>query len=156
MINRFENCRKAASESKNHFFIFNFITNNTLILKKSIFLKSKFQIINDEKSSTDNTHFQLSFAQVKTFNNKTIDKKEFENKLLIAMDSLQVNGMSIVVINHGKIVYNKGLGYSNVKSGKRITTSTYFEAASLSKPVFCLFVLKLANQGKIDLDKPLY
>ncbi len=99
---------------------------------------------------------QLSFAQIKTFSNNTINKKEFENKLLKAMDSLDVNGMSIAVINNGKIVYNKGFGYSNVKSGKRITNSTYFEAASLSKPVFCLFVLKLANQGKINLDKPVH
>ncbi|RTZ49362.1 hypothetical protein EJ377_01510 [Chryseobacterium arthrosphaerae] len=35
------------------------------------------------------------------------------------MDSLQVQGMSIAIINNGKIVFNKGLGVANTLSKKR-------------------------------------
>ena len=36
-----------------------------------------------------------------------------------------------------------------------ITNHTIFEAASLSKPVFAYIVLKMAQRGELDLDKPL-
>lgn len=37
-----------------------------------------------------------------------------------------------------------------------VAETTIFEAASLSKPVFAYIVLKMAEHGELDLDKPLY
>ncbi len=99
---------------------------------------------------------QLAYAQIKTFFGKKITNREFEARITNAMDSLNVKGMSIAVINNGKVVYNNGFGLANAKENIPVKKTTYFEAASLSKPVFCLFVLKLSKEGKIDLDKPLY
>lgn len=99
---------------------------------------------------------QLTFAQITTIFGKKINNAEFEARVTNAMDSLNVKGMSIAVINNGEVVYNKGFGFADVKRSIPVKKTTYFEAASLSKPVFCLFALKLANKGKIDLDKPLY
>jgi CubicO group peptidase (beta-lactamase class C family) len=95
------------------------------------------------------------FSQIKTFNGKPLKEAEFRKKITAAMDSLQVQGMSIAVINNGKIVFNEGFGVANIQSRKKISQSTFFEAASLSKPVFAFFVLKLAKEGKLDIDKPL-
>ena len=36
-----------------------------------------------------------------------------------------------------------------------LDTATIFEAASLSKPVFAYLVLRLADRGEFDLDRPL-
>lgn len=98
---------------------------------------------------------QVSFGQIKTFNGKQLNEVEFEKKIKNAMDSLQVQGMSIAIINNGKIVFNKGFGVTNMVTKKKVTKSTFFEAASLSKPVFSFFALKLAKEGKLDIDKPL-
>jgi CubicO group peptidase (beta-lactamase class C family) len=98
---------------------------------------------------------QVSFGQIKTFNGEQLNVVELQKKIINAMDSLQVQGMSIAIINNGKIVFNKGFGVTNILSKKKVTKSTFFEAASLSKPVFAFFVLKLAKEGKLDLDKPL-
>jgi CubicO group peptidase (beta-lactamase class C family) len=45
-------------------------------------------------------------------------------------------------------------GYANTESKKPITTSTVFEAASLSKPVVAFAVLQLVDRGLISLDAP--
>ena len=36
-----------------------------------------------------------------------------------------------------------------------VDTETIFEAASMSKPLFCYAALKLVEEGKFDLDRPL-
>ncbi|RKE90109.1 serine hydrolase domain-containing protein [Epilithonimonas arachidiradicis] len=99
---------------------------------------------------------QTVFGQFRTFSGKSISNKKFDTLIGKAMDSLGVHGMSIAVINNGKIVYCKGYGFSNVAQSERVDNRTFFEAASLSKPVFASFVLTLANENKIDLNKPLY
>ncbi|PRD56805.1 serine hydrolase domain-containing protein [Sphingobacterium gobiense] len=99
---------------------------------------------------------QSCFGQINTFHGKKLDVIALDKQIKHAMDSLQVQGMSLAIINDGKIVFNKGFGVSNTQLKKKVTESTLFEAASLSKPVFALFVLKLAKAGKIDIDKPLF
>lgn len=64
-----------------------------------------------------------------------------------------VPGVSLALIRDGDIYSVKSFG---VKNGSApVTKDTIFEAASLSKVVFAYAVLKLADQGKIDLDTPL-
>lgn len=99
--------------------------------------------------------WQVNSSQIKTCNGEQLNTIEFEKKIINAMDSLQVQGMAIAIINNGKIVFNKGFGVTNILSKKKLTNSTFFEAASLSKPVFSIFALKLVKEGKLDLDKPL-
>lgn len=47
-------------------------------------------------------------------------------------------------------------GVLNSRTGTRVTDQTTFEAASLSKVVAAYITLRLADQGKIDLDAPLW
>ncbi|WP_350290922.1 serine hydrolase domain-containing protein [uncultured Croceitalea sp.] len=48
------------------------------------------------------------------------------------------------------------LGYAHLKTKKKVTKETIFEAASLSKPLFAYFALKQMDKGLIGLDTPLY
>lgn len=66
-----------------------------------------------------------------------------------------VPGMSVALIRGGKTVWVHGFGVRNKKTGELVGADTVFEAASLSKPVFAYGVLKLVDQGKLDLDTPL-
>jgi CubicO group peptidase (beta-lactamase class C family) len=66
-----------------------------------------------------------------------------------------VPGMSIALIRGGKTIWLHGFGVKDKKTGEPVRTDTVFEAASLSKPVFAYGVLKLVDQGKLDLDTPL-
>ena len=66
-----------------------------------------------------------------------------------------VPGISAALVRDGKIVWSKGFGFANAETKEPVTNETIFEAASLSKVVFAYGVLKLVDEGKIDLDVPL-
>jgi len=66
-----------------------------------------------------------------------------------------VPGLSLALIRGGKTYWVHGFGVRDAKGGQPVTGETIFEAASLSKPVFAYGVLKLVDQGKLDLDVPL-
>jgi CubicO group peptidase (beta-lactamase class C family) len=67
------------------------------------------------------------------------------------MEALHVPGVSIAVIHSGKLEWARGFGVRST-GGPPVTPETLFQAASISKPVTTLVVLKLAQAGKLDLD----
>ncbi|MFK8163755.1 MAG: serine hydrolase domain-containing protein [Lewinella sp.] len=85
-----------------------------------------------------------------------ISSHKLDSFLLAQIDSSSIKGLSIAVINNGEIVYNNEIGTCNQYSQQPINGNTLFEAASLSKPMFAAFVLKLMQSRKMELDTPLY
>ena len=71
------------------------------------------------------------------------------------MKSHRIVGLSVAVIQKGKIVLLKSYGLSNIEQKQSTNKKTIYKAASLGKPVFAYVVTMLAQQGKIDLDRPL-
>ncbi len=72
------------------------------------------------------------------------------------MLALKVPGISLAIINDGEVVYHTTKGYADIEDKKKITNKTIFEGASLSKPLFAYFVMGFVEEGRLDLDKPLY
>jgi CubicO group peptidase (beta-lactamase class C family) len=72
------------------------------------------------------------------------------------LDSAGIPGLALAVINPQGVAWAKGIGVREVGKEAPVDQNTVFSAASLGKPVFAYLVLKLADEGKIDLDKPLY
>ncbi|MFA0964839.1 serine hydrolase domain-containing protein [Roseivirga sp. BDSF3-8] len=93
---------------------------------------------------------------VKSPDGRYHDHASLDAMLLRKMDSLGVPGLSFAIINEGKIAYHAALGVKNIETGQPVTNQTIFEAASLSKPLFAYFAMKMAENGTLDLDKPLH
>lgn len=74
-----------------------------------------------------------------------------QTKLADRMAALNIPGVSIAVINDGKIEWARGFGVTRI-GGPPVTAETLFQAASISKPVAALAVLHLAQAGKLNLD----
>jgi CubicO group peptidase (beta-lactamase class C family) len=72
------------------------------------------------------------------------------------MESENIPAISIAFINDNKMVYHKALGVSDIEAKESVSDQSIFEAASLSKPIFAYFVMKMVEKGVIDLDKPLF
>lgn len=95
-------------------------------------------------------------AQIITTGGKQITAVEMDQFLRYQMDSLQLPALSIAFINNGRVVYHRTLGVTTISSSRKVNDRSLFEAASLSKPVFAFFVMKMVEKGMLDLDKPLY
>jgi CubicO group peptidase (beta-lactamase class C family) len=65
----------------------------------------------------------------------------------------QLDG-SVLVADHGKVIYHRAFGLANREWQIPHTTDTAFRVASLTKQFTATLVMQLAEQGKLRLDDP--
>lgn len=70
------------------------------------------------------------------------------------MQKYKVPGLSVAVVDSGRIVWAHGYGLKESGTSDSVTTSTIFQAASISKPVAATGMLRLVDEGKLALDTP--
>jgi CubicO group peptidase (beta-lactamase class C family) len=66
-----------------------------------------------------------------------------------------VTGLSIALVDDQQIVWAEGFGYADAPQKIRATPETVYRIGSISKVITALEVMKLAETGRIDIDKPL-
>ncbi len=72
-------------------------------------------------------------------------------KLADEMAAMNVPGVSVAMIHGGQIEWARGFGFKSI-GGTPVTPDTLFQAASISKPVAAIAVLRFVESGKINLD----
>jgi CubicO group peptidase (beta-lactamase class C family) len=86
--------------------------------------------------------------------NNQPDFNALEAKILQWQKDLNIPNVGLGLIENNKLV--KARVYGNDHGGKQAPQNMLFEVASVTKVVFSTFVLKLVQQGKWNLDEPLY
>lgn len=66
-----------------------------------------------------------------------------------------IPGFSVTVAIDGKIVYSEGFGYADLEERVPAWPTTKFRIGSVSKPLTAIALVKLVEQGKLDLDAPI-
>jgi CubicO group peptidase (beta-lactamase class C family) len=69
------------------------------------------------------------------------------------MARYKVPGVSVAYFDHSKILWTRTYGFADVAGKKSVTPETRFQAASISKPVAALAMLRLVQDGKLSLDE---
>lgn len=69
------------------------------------------------------------------------------------MKFYKVPGVSVAVVDEGKVEWARSYGVKDVSTNEPVTTETLFQAGSISKPVAALAALRLVQEGKLSLDE---
>jgi CubicO group peptidase (beta-lactamase class C family) len=67
----------------------------------------------------------------------------------------RVPGFSVAVLRGDSIVLTRGYGYANVEHRVPATDSTVYEVGSVSKQFTAAAVVRLADEGRLDLEDPI-
>ena len=81
-----------------------------------------------------------------------IDRFGPPNNLSQRMEYFNTPGVSIAVIDDFKVDWIQGFGVCDVSSNQPVTGETLFQAGSISKAIFAVAVMRLVQDGVLDLD----
>jgi CubicO group peptidase (beta-lactamase class C family) len=70
------------------------------------------------------------------------------------MSRLGIPGLSLAVAEAGEIRHEAAFGFADVENEVPARPETVYRLASVSKPMTAVAVMKLAQDGRLDLDAP--
>ncbi len=89
-------------------------------------------------------------SSAKNFDKKTVDA---ELAKMIGDDDVQVTGLGVIAFKDGEVVYKNFFGKRNLEKNLPVTKDTKFRVASVSKMFTMFGIMKLVEEGKINLDE---
>jgi CubicO group peptidase (beta-lactamase class C family) len=84
---------------------------------------------------------------------KTLD--ELQSSMRNVLEKEHVPGAGVALISNGEILWCGGFGKADISTSRDVTCETEFRVGSISKTFISLALLKLSEQGKIDIDAKL-
>ena len=93
---------------------------------------------------------------VQTLDGRKLTPTAIDKIVQRLMDTANVQGLSLAILNKNKTVYAKAYGYKNKPENQLLDTATVLYGASFSKAVFAFLTLKLVEEKILSLDIPLY
>ncbi|WP_439484275.1 serine hydrolase domain-containing protein [Cyclobacterium plantarum] len=87
-----------------------------------------------------------------TWNERNLSR--FENKLETLRQTYHIPGFSVGVVHHGDLRWHQGFGFKDLESGEVPDENTVYHIASITKTFGALVMMKLVEEGKIELDDP--
>jgi CubicO group peptidase (beta-lactamase class C family) len=68
------------------------------------------------------------------------------------MERWKIPGASIAISRQGKLAYARGFGYADLEKTEPMTPAHLMRVASVSKPVTSIAIMKLMEEGRIELQ----
>jgi CubicO group peptidase (beta-lactamase class C family) len=82
-------------------------------------------------------------------------REKLEAEIPRLMQEWRLPGLSISVIQDRETAWRRAFGVKSIDREAGVDDRTIFTAASLTKPVFAYAVLRMCDEGLLDLDRPL-
>ena len=93
------------------------------------------------------------FAQTGVFVPEMVNVDEVFSNF---MNEWNIPGGSVAVVKDGRLVYARGFGYADKESNELAQPYHLFRIASISKPITSIAIMKLIDEGLIDVDAKVF
>ncbi len=80
------------------------------------------------------------------------DLPSFDEAMETQLKKFDIPGGSLAVARSGRLVHAKGYGMADVDAKTPVAPESLFRIASISKPITAVAILRLVQDGKLDLD----
>lgn len=81
---------------------------------------------------------------------------EVEARVASIIERARVPALGCAILDDGRVVYHRNFGFRDLDTLEPVGADAVFNAASFSKPVFAFVVAQLAEEGMVELDRPLH
>lgn len=82
-------------------------------------------------------------------------REAIEELITAKMAAQGIPGLSIAMVIDGELVWEDGYGTADVENSVPATAATVYRTASIGKPMTAVAVMRLVEDGKLDLDRPI-
>ena len=76
----------------------------------------------------------------------------FDQSVRDLMRKYAIPGGAVALVRDGKLIYARGFGYADVENKTPVQPDALFRIASMSKPITSAAIMKLVEEGKLNLD----
>ena len=105
-----------------------------------------------QKFFTDKSINKLITNQMSEF--KSTEK--FDKAIERFMRYWGIKGASFALMKNDSLIYAKGYGYANIADSIECTTANIFRVASVSKLITAVAIMKLCENGKLNLNSTVF
>ena len=81
--------------------------------------------------------------------------EELQRRIAVILERENVPGTAIALVGRDGPIWVGGVGVRNRETGAPMQSDTVFRVGSLTKSIIALGVMRLVDQGKLDVDRPL-
>ncbi|MDR0715059.1 MAG: serine hydrolase [Bacteroidales bacterium] len=82
--------------------------------------------------------------------------KDLDNYLYAFMKTYSIPGLSVSVMRNETVIYSYGVGFADRENRTRVTPDHLFRLASISKQFTAVCIMKLAENGLLNLDQNVF
>lgn len=113
------------------------------------------------RSMDESSHSQLNYLNFNLVSPAPImDSSQintsFDADVEKFLNRWDIKGASVAVMKDNKLIYSKGYGYANIETKEKTNSKHLFRIASASKLVTAIAIMKMVDDGLLDLDENVF
>ncbi|MCU4177713.1 serine hydrolase domain-containing protein [Carboxylicivirga sp. N1Y90] len=95
----------------------------------------------------------LIITQLNCISQETVFRDSIINKAMTSFkNKWKIPGLSVAMAKDGRLVYANGFGYADTLNKIPVTPESKFRTASCGKTITAIGIMKLVEEGKLDLN----
>ena len=80
---------------------------------------------------------------------------KYERFILDKITDTRLPGLSAALVKGDEVVWSRGFGFRDLKTGLAATPQTIYSIGSVTKSFTCIAIMQLAEAGKLKIDDPI-